>query len=74
MPMPCSAETVGAVELIIHMVREPEARTCHHELSALRAWNGREYGPSKVSMVCMRPPQHGQGGGSDADAGSASSS
>jgi hypothetical protein len=41
-----------------------------HNPSSLRTWYGREYGPSNVSMIFIRPPQHGQGGGLNGDAGS----
>src|SRR5260370_31194501 len=64
MPRPCCAETVGAVELVVDLLLKPQARMRRHELSTLWAWNGREYVPPKLSMIFMRPPQHGHGGAS----------
>src|SRR5262249_27127287 len=44
---------------------EGGARGCPgYKPSSFRTWEGGESGPSNVSMMIMRPPQHGQGGGS----------
>jgi hypothetical protein len=43
-----------------------------HELSNFRTWYGRDSGPSKDSTILIRPPQHGQGGGSISGAPSSS--